>query len=479
MILPIILAGGTGSRLWPLSRELYPKQFLKILGENTMLQMTLNRLKELNHPTPYIICNEEHRFLVAEQLKQINSNGTIILEPYRRNTAPAIAVSALIALSDDQDPALLVLPSDHIISNSSNFYKALHQADKYLNKGYLVAFGVLPDKPEVGYGYIKAKDKSQEMHIECFVEKPNLDKAKDFLKSGDYYWNSGIFMFRASDYLNELRHYRNDIYTHCVEAVKNLQKTKDSIYINKDYFFACPAESIDYAVMEKTKKGVVVPLDAGWSDIGSWSSVWEVSKKDAQGNVQIGDVIHFDSYNNLVNSVDKLVVTIGLKDTIIINTKDALLVTNKTHAQKTRQAVESLSCNGRKEIKLHREVHRPWGKFDSLEQGTRYQVKHLTIQPGQKISTQMHHHRAEHWIIVSGSALITKGDETFLLTENESTYIPLGTIHALKNPGIIPLELIEVQTGSYLGEDDIVRLDDDYGRCSSPNLPETKDETEK
>ncbi|STX28739.1 mannose-1-phosphate guanylyltransferase [Legionella beliardensis] len=480
MILPIILAGGTGSRLWPLSRELYPKQFLKLFETQTMLQMTLARLQGLEHKPPVIICNEEHRFLVAEQLRQVNSEGSIILEPFGRNTAPTIAIGALLALKQDDDPVLLTLPADHMISDIDKFHQAVNEALVYANQGKLVAFGVSPDKPEIGYGYIKASKNNQAMAIEQFIEKPDLQTAQSFLQSGDYYWNSGIFMFRASVYLNELQQYRSDIYASCVEAVNHGHKNNGYIYISKEHFLECPSQSIDYAVMEKTTHGVVVPLNANWSDVGSWCSIWDISQKDLQNNVQLGgDVVHFDSSNNLVNSEDKLVVTMGLKDTIIINTKDVLLVATKDNVQKIKQVVEELNKKERKEVKIHREVHRPWGKFDSLENGKRYQVKHLTILPGQKISTQMHHHRAEHWIIVSGSALITKGEDTFLLTENESTYIPVGKVHTLENPGIIPLEVIEVQTGSYLGEDDIVRFEDRYGRDTSeddsPELLEPQD----
>ncbi|STX50985.1 mannose-1-phosphate guanylyltransferase [Legionella busanensis] len=484
MILPLILAGGTGSRLWPLSRELHPKQFLNIFGSHTMLQMTLMRLQGLEHTPPFIICNEQHRFLVAEQLRQIDSNGVIILEPFGKNTAPTVAIGALLALKQNDnfkseipdEPVLLVLPADHMINDIDKFQQAVNEALVYANQGKLVAFGVSPDKPEIGYGYIRASKKKKVMNIEQFIEKPDLPTAQSFLKSGNYYWNSGIFMFRANDYLNELKQFRSDIYASCVESVEHMHKNNGYIYISKEHFFKCPTESIDYAVMEKTKNGVAIPLEAGWSDVGSWCSIWEILQKDLHDNVQTGDVVQFDSHSNLVNSEDKLVVTIGLKDTIIINTKDALLVTTKDNVQKIRQVVDELGRKERNEVKIHREVHRPWGKFDSLECGKRYQVKHLTILPGQKISTQMHHHRAEHWIIVSGSALITKDQDSFLLTENESTYIPLGTVHTLENPGLIPLEVIEVQTGSYLGEDDIVRFEDQYGRCSSKdNLSESED----
>ena len=472
MFLPIILAGGTGTRLWPLSRELYPKQFLKICGsQQTLLQMTLSRLTGLNHGTPLILCNEEHRFLVAEQLRELNhTTATIMLEPCGRNTAPAIALAALFALQTGDDPILLVLPADHIIINNDAFHHVLQKAVVSANQGHLVTFGVVPKKPEIGYGYIKAqKGKHREgvKNIERFIEKPDLETAQSFLEDEDYYWNSGIFMFRASDYLAELQHFRNDVYQACVLASKNLEKNKDFIYIEKDSFLNCPSVSIDYAVMEKTAKAVVIPMDVTWSDIGSWSSLWEISPKDLNGNALIGDVISIDSSDNYIHTEDKLVVTIGLNKMIVVNTKDALLIAAKDSSQKIRQVVEKLISESRSEAKSHREVSRPWGKFDILEKSNRYQVKHITINPGEKLSTQVHHHRAEHWIIVSGTAKVTKDEKTFILTENESTFIPIGMVHTIENPGIIPLKLIEVQSGPYLGEDDIVRFEDNYGRCPS------------
>ncbi|KTC84108.1 mannose-1-phosphate guanylyltransferase/mannose-6-phosphate isomerase [Legionella brunensis] len=471
MILPIILAGGCGSRLWPLSRKLYPKQFLKLHGSQTMLQATITRLNGLNHQLPMVLCNEEHRFLAAEQLREINlSDSTIILEPEGRGTAPSIALAALLALQANDNPILLVLPADHIIMDINQFQQALKKGLPYAEKGKLVTFGIPPDKPETGYGYINApqgKNNKEVIEVAGFTEKPDLETAREFLEIGDYYWNSGIFMFTARDYLHELEQHREDIYTSCVSAINGSIKNRDFLYIDKKSFLNCPSESLDYAVMEKTTNAVVVPMEVDWSDIGCWSSLWSISEKDLQGNVHVGEVVNVDTTNTYVHTEDKLVVAVGLKDVVVVNTKDALLIADKISAYKVKQIVEKLTEDERSEAIVHREVYRPWGKFDSLERGKRYQVKHITIKPGEKISTQLHHHRAEHWVLISGSAKVTRGDETFLLTENESTYIPVGTIHSLENPGILPLELIEIQSGSYLGEDDIVRIDDLYGRCSS------------
>lgn len=437
-----------------------------------MLQTTVTRLKGLNHQLPFVLCNEEHRFLAAEQLRQMNlSDSTIVLEPEGRGTAPSIALAALLALQTGDNPTILVLPADHIIMDVDQFQQALEKGLPYAENGKLVTFGIPPDKPETGYGYIKApkgKHNNDVIDIAGFTEKPDLETAQAFLDLGDYYWNSGIFMFRARDYLDELERYREDIYTSCVAAIKDSVKDRDFIYVDKESFLKCPSESLDYAVMEKTTKAVVVPMEAGWSDIGSWSALWSISEKDLQGNVHVGEVVNVDTTNTYVHTEDKLVVAVGLNNLVVVNTKDALLIADKISANKIKQIVEKLTNDARSEAIVHREVYRPWGKFDSLERGKRYQVKHLTINPGEKISTQLHHHRAEHWVLISGSAKVTRGEQTFLLTENESTFIPVGTIHALENPGVLPLELIEIQSGSYLGEDDIVRFDDLYGRCTSP-----------
>lgn len=472
MILPVIMAGGTGSRLWPLSRELYPKQFLNIQGPDSMLQATVKRLKGLDCQDPLLICNEEHRFIVNEQLNLVNqAYSDIILEPIGRNTAPAIALAALMAIQQEQDPLLLVLAADHVISNVEAFHDAVRRAQTYAEQGKLVAFGIEPTHPETGYGYIKAYKTSENgFDISAFVEKPNKELAQSYLDSGDYYWNSGMFMFRASRYLEELKKFQMEIYTQCNAALKGMKKNLEFITIDKEAFMACPADSIDYAVMEQTENAVVVPINAGWSDIGSWAALWDNIEKNEQGNVHQGDVISIDTNDSYIRSDEKLVVTIGLDNVVVINTKDAVLVAAKDKVQDVKKAVEMLKESERSEAKLHREVYRPWGKYDSIDQGLRYQVKRITVKPGEKLSIQMHYHRAEHWIVVSGTAKVTNGHKTYLLTENQSTYIPLGVVHTLENPGKVPLEIIEVQSGSYLGEDDIVRFEDRYGRTLVDHL---------
>ncbi|MCH8502322.1 MAG: mannose-1-phosphate guanylyltransferase/mannose-6-phosphate isomerase [Aliidiomarina sp.] len=466
MILPVIMAGGSGSRLWPLSRAAYPKQFLKLNGGGTMLQETVTRLQGMEVDAPMVICNEEHRFLAAEQLRQIKQlNNNIILEPAGRNTAPAIALAALCATRQGNDPLLLVLAADHVIKNQQAFQVAVRQAMSHAQSGKLVTFGIVPTGPETGYGYIeRGASESEAFQVARFVEKPDLATAEEYVNSGDFYWNSGMFMFRASRYLEELKAHRPDIYAACEKAIGDTSADLDFVRVDKDAFMACPEDSIDYAVMEKTKEAVVVPLDAGWSDVGSWSSLWDVSDKDTQGNVHHGDVMAHNSHNNYVFAETGLVATVGVDDVVVVQTKDAVLVTKKDQVQDVKRIVEELKAADRSEYKLHREVYRPWGKYDSVDAGDRYQVKRITVKPGEKLSIQMHHHRAEHWVVVSGSANITIDDETNLVTENESVYIPIGAVHSLENPGKIPLELIEVQVGPYLGEDDIVRFEDRYGR---------------
>ena len=471
-IFPVIMAGGNGSRLWPLSRELFPKQFLTLDGELTMLQTTLRRLRGLAAENPVVICNDEHRFLVAEQLRAINKlANNIILEPAGRNTAPAIALAALTALQtapEGSDPLLLVLAADHVIRDEAAFTAAVQSALVYAEAGKLVTFGIVPTLPETGYGYIKrgvAMGETQAAYtVAQFVEKPDQGTAEHYLESGDYYWNSGMFLFRASRYLAELQQFRPDIYAACVEAVGTVNADLDFVRVNKAAFLNCPSDSIDYAVMERTADGVVVPMDAGWSDVGSWSSLWDISEKDINGNVSHGDVLQHNSQNNYVFAETSLVTTVGVQDLVIVQTKDAVLVADKHQVQDVKKIVESLKMAGRTEHHIHREVYRPWGKYDSIDNGERYQVKRITVKPGEKLSIQMHHHRAEHWIVVSGTASVTNGDNVQLVTENQSVYIPVGQIHALENPGKIMLEMIEVQSGSYLGEDDIVRFEDRYGR---------------
>ena len=471
-VTPVIMAGGNGSRLWPLSRELFPKQFLTLDGELTMLQTTIRRLRGLAAENPVVICNDEHRFLVAEQLRAINKlANNIILEPAGRNTAPAIALAALTALQtapEGSDPLLLVLAADHVIRDEAAFTATVESARVYAEAGKLVTFGIVPTKAETGYGYIKrgaATGDTQDAYtVAQFVEKPDHTTAEHYLESGDYYWNSGMFLFRASRYLAELQQFRPDIYAACVEAVGTVNADLDFVRVNKAAFLSCPSDSIDYAVMEHTADAVVVPMSAGWSDVGSWSSLWDISEKDINGNVSHGDVLQHNSQNNYVFAESCLVTTVGVQNLVIVQTKDAVLVADKHQVQDVKKIVESLKAAGRTEHHIHREVYRPWGKYDSIDNGERYQVKRITVKPGEKLSIQMHHHRAEHWIVVSGTASVTNGDSVQLVTENQSVYIPVGQIHALENPGKIMLEMIEVQSGSYLGEDDIVRFEDRYGR---------------
>lgn len=467
MLYPVILAGGSGSRLWPMSRELYPKQFLPLVSDNTLLQDTLLRLNGVEYQAPILICNEEHRFLAAEQLRQIGQlDHNIILEPEGKNTAPAIALAAFTALRADKEAVMLVLPADHVIKDANIFSESISKALPYAKKGDLLTFGVVPCYPETGYGYINRGEADGDVYrVARFVEKPDAGSASAYLASGDYYWNSGMFLFRADRYLQELKTHRSDIYEACERAIKATAQDLDFIRVNTELFSACPSESIDYAVMEKTDRAVVMPLDAGWSDVGSWSALADVEQSDGQGNTFKGDVLHHNTSNTYVFAENALVSTVGVKDMIVVQTKDAVLVVHKDHVQDVKALVTELKASGRGEHRLHREVYRPWGKYDSIDQGDRYQVKRITVKPGEKLSVQMHHHRAEHWIVVSGTANVTIDETTRLVSENQSVYIPVGSVHALENPGKIPLELIEVQSGPYLGEDDIVRFDDRYGRA--------------
>tara|TARA_R110002050_G_scaffold224120_2_gene360079 strand:- start:3434 stop:4834 length:1401 start_codon:yes stop_codon:yes gene_type:complete len=466
-MIPVILSGGSGTRLWPLSRTQYPKQFLSLHSSLSMLQETVSRLGEVEHVG--LICNEEHRFLAAEQMRVMNQSCSIFLEPVGRNTAPAIALAALDAVNKGKGAeCLLILAADHVIENEAAFQAAVSQAEPLASKGMLVTFGIVPQHAETGYGYIQAGhvfETSSAFNIKQFVEKPDLDTAKAYLNSGDFYWNSGMFMFRADRYLEELGKYRPDILQACQKAMSAPAQDMDFIRVDAEAFSFCPDESVDYAVMEKTESAVVIPLDAGWSDLGSWSALWELKEKDSEGNVTEGDVIALDSRDSLIMSKDRLVTTLGVSDLIVIDTPDALLVADKNHIQDVKKIVAQIKDAGRNETFQHREVYRPWGKYDSIDMGDRYQVKRITVKPGAKLSLQKHHHRAEHWIVVEGTARVTKGEETFLVTEDQSTYIPLGEIHCLENPGKVDLELIEIQSGSYLGEDDIVRFEDKYGRA--------------
>lgn len=467
MIISIIMAGGSGTRLWPLSRSLYPKQFLSLINENSLLQETLKRLDGLNCLPPVIVSNNEHRFIVAEQLRQFGVDDfQIILEPVGRNTAPAVALAALKSLELHGDHHMLVLAADHAIQDIEAFHAAVLAAEQESVDNKLVTFGIVPTKPETGYGYIKKGEqvKNSVFKVNSFVEKPDLETAKNYLEQKCYLWNSGMFMFKASVYLDELKKFRPDILAACKESLSSASTDLDFIRLNSDVFAECPDESIDYAVMEKTQDCVVIPLDADWSDIGSWTSLWEISEKDEHENVSHGDVINYNSRNNYIYSEGSLISTVGVNNLIIVQTKDALLVAQQDNVQDIKKIVEILKKQKRSEHISHREVYRPWGRYDSVERGDRYQVKRITVKPGECLSTQMHHHRAEHWVVVAGTAKVTCGERTFFVTENESTFIPIGTVHTLENPGKIPLEVIEIQSGVYLGDDDIVRLSDKYGR---------------
>lgn len=470
---PVIMAGGSGSRLWPLSRQLNPKQFLQLAdAQLSMLQATIQRLQGLAAALPRLICNEQHRFLAAEQLRQLGMEGApILLEPVGRNTAPAIALAALQALAEAGDaatePVLLVLAADHLIQDVPAFQASIQAALPLAACGKLVTFGIVPTQPETGYGYIErgAALGNGGFAVSRFIEKPDLATARDYVASGDYFWNSGMFMFGARRYLEELARFQPAILDACRTALAGAVQDMHFTRVDADAFAACPEDSIDYAVMEKTADAAMVPLDAGWSDIGSWSALWEVSEKDGDGNVFKGDVLGHATRNTYVHADSRLVATVGVDDLVVVETKDAVLVARRDKVQEVKKIVEQIRDNGRHEHINHREVYRPWGMYDSIDAGHRYQVKRITVQPGAKLSVQMHHHRAEHWIVVSGTARVTNGDKTYLVTENQSTYIPIGQLHALENPGKIPLELIEVQSGAYLGEDDIVRFEDKYGRA--------------
>ena len=467
MLVPIILAGGSGTRLWPLSRGNYPKQFLALDGSKyTMLQQTICRLSGIEHAPTMLICNEDHRFIAAEQVRQLGAKHSgIFLEPVGRNTAPAIALAAFKAIENGQDPLLLVLAADHVINNTPAFEHSVNQAVELAEQGKLVTFGIVGNKPETGYGYIKRGEQySTGFVVDRFVEKPAQATAEKYIQSGDYYWNSGMFLFKASLYLQELKTFRPDIYNACEQAMQVQNDDMDFIRVDKAAFEQCPDESIDYAVMEHTKHAVVVPMDAGWNDVGGFEALWEVSNHDENGNAFKGDVKAVDTKNTLVFGDDKLIATVGVENLVIVSTKDAVLVAHKNESQKVKQIVNQLKTEQRSEVTFHREVYRPWGKYDSVDSGERFQVKRITVKPGAKLSVQMHHHRAEHWVVVSGTAKVHLDGKEQYLTENESIYIPITSVHALENPGKVNLELIEVQSGSYLGEDDIVRFEDRYGR---------------
>lgn len=469
MLHPVILSGGSGSRLWPLSRQNQPKQFLDLLGTGSLYQETVRRAGRLPDTAPPVtVCSESHRFMVGEQLQEIDqASGGILLEPVARNTAPAIALAAAHVLHTDKQGIMLVMPADHLIQDEQAYREAMESSIQLAEDGWLVTFGIRPDAPETGFGYIQSGEalSEQAFKVRSFVEKPDLSRAQAYLESGDYAWNSGMFAFRADRYLEELAKYQPAIHEAVLKAYATAQTDLDFIRVDEALFAASPDDSIDYAVMEHTDRAAVVPVSCGWSDIGSWSSLWAVAEQDADGNYYEGDVITTDTKGSLVKASDRrIVATVGVEDLIIVDTPDATLVARKDRVQDVKLIVEQLKSAGRQEHLFHRKVYRPWGNYDSIDMGERFQVKRIVVKPGAALSLQKHHKRAEHWIVVSGVAEVTCDDKVFELRENESTYIPLGSVHRLRNRGEEPVELIEVQSGHYLGEDDIVRLEDVYGR---------------
>ena len=477
-LIPIILSGGSGTRLWPLSREKYPKQLLPLINEDSLLQATVRRmdgLKGVQLSAPMIVCNEEYRFVIAEQLRIMDRKGSILLEPFGRNTAPALTLAALAALREGDDSILLVMPSDHVIMDVESFQAAVLAGMLQAMDGGIVTFGITPNAPETGYGYIQSGELIEQgktaYQIARFVEKPDLSTAQTYLDAGNYLWNSGLFMMRASVWLSAIGKCRPDILIACQAAWDQGSADGDFLRVDKKAFEQCPSDSIDYAVMERIARqesdlpgGVVIPLTAGWSDIGAWSSLWQVLPKDDAGNVAKGDVLLNDCKNTLAISESRLVTCVGIENVIVVETPDAVLVVHKDKTQDVKLVVDMLKQQGRSEGKLHRKVFRPWGWYDGIDVGERFQVKRIVVKPGAALSLQMHHHRAEHWVVVRGTARVTRNKDVYLVSENESTYIPLGTSHRLENPGCVPLEMIEIQSGSYLGEDDIVRFEDIYGR---------------
>jgi mannose-1-phosphate guanylyltransferase/mannose-6-phosphate isomerase len=469
-LFPVVLSGGSGTRLWPLSREALPKQLLPLVSEKSVLQETVTRLLGLPQLAPAtVVCNENHRFMVSEQLGAMQlPTPKIVLEPVGRNTAPAVAVAAILTLRTNPEAVLLVLPSDHLIEDTKAFHRAVQQAEGLAEQGYLVTFGIIPGSAETCYGYIEQgaaiKASPGAFSVSNFVEKPDLASAQQFIDSGSFFWNSGMFVFRADRYLEELQRHRPDILAACQIAVEGGYQDLEFWRLDAEAFLSCPSDSIDYAVMEKTERAVVLTVDIGWNDIGSWSSLWSVGEKDEGGNVVQGDVLIEECTDCLIRSEHRLVTAIGIRDAIIIETSDAVMVVDKGSAQQVKSLVDSLKVHQRSEHNSHRRVYRPWGYYENIDDGHRFLVKRMMVKPGAKLSLQMHHHRAEHWVVVSGTALITRGEESFLLGENQSTYISMGVVHRLENPGKIPLQIIEVQSGAYLDEDDIVRVEDMYSR---------------
>ncbi len=466
-VVPVILCGGSGTRLWPLSRQSFPKQFLTLSGESSLLQATVRRCAGITKHPPLLLTQEASRFIVAQQLSDIGlGDFTLMLEPMQRGTAPALVCAALCLKEQFGDALMLALPSDHLLTDMDEFVDAARLAIEAAHRGWLMTFGIRPDAPETGYGYLRTGQKLEDrlIRLSAFIEKPDRERAEHYLASGDYYWNSGMFIFRCSQLLEEIAACQPFMREACEMAVARARRDQDFLRLDQDTYASNPELSIDHALMEHTTSAAMVPIEAGWSDIGSWSSVWDTCEKDAQENATSGDVLLDRCESCLILGGDRLIAAVGLTDVVIVDTPDALLVMNRQHAQETRRIVARLQAAGRSEAADHRCVHRPWGEYDAIGRGDRFQVKRITVKPGARLSLQMHHHRAEHWIVVSGTARVTRGEESFLLSENQSTYIEVGAIHSMENPGKIPLELIEVQSGSYLGEDGIVRLSDSYGR---------------
>jgi mannose-1-phosphate guanylyltransferase / mannose-6-phosphate isomerase len=477
---PVILAGGSGTRLWPMSREHFPKQLIGLIGDQSLLQATAHRLDgisaaQLRIADAIVVCNEEHRFTTAEQLHHQGRRAQLVLEPVPRNTAPALTVAALRALASGEDSVLVVMPADHVVTDKDAFHNAIAAGAQCAEQGAIVTMSVVPSHAETGYGYIKIGAKLPESgawRLERFVEKPHLELAQQYVSSGEYWWNAGIFIVRASTWVSAIEHYQPAIHAACVEAVQKGKDEGEYFRVDADAFASSPSDSIDYAVMEQLAtdrdphvfEGAVVPLDAGWSDVGSWDAIWNIMPKDDSSNVARGRVIFEGAESTYAHSEGRLIACVGTKDIVVVETPDAILVADKAHAQDVKAVVGRIKSEQGTEAADHRKVHRPWGYYDSIDHGERFQVKRIVVKPGARLSLQMHHHRAEHWIVVKGTALVTRGTETFILAENESTYIPIGVQHRLENPGKMPLEIIEVQSGTYLGEDDIVRFEDTYGR---------------
>ncbi|HEX4860583.1 MAG TPA: mannose-1-phosphate guanylyltransferase/mannose-6-phosphate isomerase [Rhizomicrobium sp.] len=469
-IYPVILSGGSGTRLWPLSRAALPKQLLALHGSRTMIQETVLRAQLSGAAAPLLLCSDAHRFLVAEQMQEIGvAPRAIVLEPMGRNTAPAAAVAALMIAAEDAKGVIVLLPSDHVVRDAKAFGEAVGLASAAAREGHIVTFGMAPSGPETGYGYVHRGAHLEKLdgahRVQRFVEKPDVETAKDYIADGGYFWNSGMFVFRADVLIEDMRLHAPDVLAAAREALAKSKRDLDFVRLDADAFANAPNISIDYALMEKTDRAAIVPCDIGWSDVGAWSALWDIRDRDAQSNVLLGDVIAHESTGSYVHSAGRLTALVGVRDLVVIATDDAVLVADKSRAQEVKAVVDRLKSDNRSEHTEHKRVFRPWGSYETVDIGDRFQVKHIMVKPGGRLSLQMHHHRAEHWVVVQGTARVTVGDKISLLNENESTFIPLGERHRLENPGDVPLRLIEVQSGGYLGEDDIVRFDDAYGRA--------------